>query len=379
MSYPKRVMAYFSILISAVGGICLYLYFSVIQAIEPLWARGSILVIMFALLGALLWMPLSYWRVEKPRNPKVELLLIYSAYTAMALISFSLALAVAKDLVLLAFQRAPWHSSQASWGVLAGTLVCCLVGFWSATQNLKIKNVKVPIKDLPKEFEGFKIVQISDLHVGPTIKKSYVERVVKLANEADADIVCLTGDMIDGEVAGLHAEIAPIQQIQARHGKFYVLGNHEYYWDAMGWKTSIENLGFQPLLNANANVAVNGRSMKIVGLTDPAAGQFKLEKPNFERALGGVLKEDFKILLVHQPQYAKEAETWNFQLQLSGHTHGGQFFPWTLIAKGVHKYNSGLEKLKELSIYVSVGTGYWGPPIRLGAPSEVTLLTLTNA
>jgi predicted MPP superfamily phosphohydrolase len=315
-------MQFLTLVITAVTFMSTYIYFSVLQSIEPVGVRIFFLVILAGLLAALLWMPLSYWKEEKKRNPVIEQFLLYSAYTGMAIISFSLALAILKDILLLATRHSPWHSESASWAVLALTAACCGFGYWSATQNLKIKAVEVIDAKLPSAFDGLKIIQISDLHVGPTIKKEYVERVVELSNRAAPDLICLTGDMIDGEVKDLFAEIEPLRNLQATLGKFYVLGNHEYYWDAMGWRDALEKLGFKPLLNEHATLLREQQKFHVVGLTDPAAAGFKLEKPNFEKAMQGIPVEDFKLLLVHQPQYSMTAVTLPIQLQLSGHTHG---------------------------------------------------------
>ena len=384
----------FFLVLSFVFAMCSYVYFSVLRALEPESLRLLILIVLSFFFLALLWMPLFYWREEKKRHPVIEQLMLYSAYSGMTIMSFTLAGALFKDLILLIARESPWHSSSGSWVVLLGTAACAGIGFWNATQNLKIKKVNVIDSSLPEAFNGMKIIQISDLHVGPTIRKKYVDHVVALANSEEPDLVCLTGDLIDGEVKDLWAEIEPLKNISAKLGKFYVLGNHEYYWDAMGWRDALEKLGFQPLLNQSAVVTVDvplsqglslgnvdaspGGSQKIhiLGLTDPAAAGFKLEKPNFEKALAGVPAGDFKILLVHQPQYYKTAATLPIQLQLSGHTHGGQFFPWTFIAARVHRFNAGLHRTQNLQVYVSRGTGYWGPPIRLGAPSEITSLVL---
>ncbi len=237
----------------------------------------------------------------------------------------------------------------------------------------RVVRVSVPILDLPADLEGFRIVQLSDLHIGPTLKRRFMERVVATANALDPDVVALTGDVADGFVAELRADVAPLAALAARYGKFYVTGNHEYYWDAPGWMREVERLGLSVLHHAYRVVEHGSARLLFAGVpdtsvpSDPAA------------ALLGAPASDVRVLLAHQPRSAYAARDAGFDLQLSGHTHGGQYFPFNFLVRLFQPFVAGLHRLEAMWLYVSRGTGYWGPPLRLGAPSEITLIELTAA
>jgi predicted MPP superfamily phosphohydrolase len=261
--------------------------------------------------------------------------------------------------------------------ILATSTALFLLGFVRAQYGVKLRRVAVPIENLPPELSGLKVLQISDLHVGPTIRRPFVEKVVKMATEATPDLVVFTGDFADGKVRELEGEVAPLANLRAPLGKYYVPGNHEYYWGGASWIEKARELGFTPLINAYDVIRKGGRAMAIAGVPDPTAVGFGFDGPDLGRALSGIPNDAFpKILLCHQPILTADAERRGVTLQLSGHTHGGQFFPWTLVASWVHRFNAGLHRLGALWIYVSRGTGYWGPPVRVGSPAELTLLVL---
>jgi predicted MPP superfamily phosphohydrolase len=169
--------------------------------------------------------------------------------------------------------------------------------------------------------------------------------------------------------------LEPLRKISPRYGKFYVPGNHEYYWAGEAWIRAFQELGFQVLPNKHAVVPVGDARLVLAGVTDPAAADAGGEAPDLSKALTGA--NGFpRILLAHRPDFAEPAEKAGFQLQLSGHTHGGQFFPWILIIGLFHRYAQGLHRVGKMWLYVSRGTGYWGPPVRLGARPEVAILVL---
>ena len=247
-----------------------------------------------------------------------------------------------------------------------------LIGVLGA-RRIHVVRVSVPILGLPPDLEGFRIVQLSDLHVGPTLKRRFVERVVATANALDPDVVAFTGDVADGFVPDLKDEVAPLGRLAARLGKFYVTGNHEYYWDAPGWGREVERLGLSVLQNSHQVVRRGSARLLFAGVpdlsvpSDPAA------------ALRGAPASDVRVLLAHQPRSAFAARDAGFDLQLSGHTHGGQYFPFNLLVRLFQPFVAGLHRLEAMWLYVSRGTGYWGPPLRLLAPSEITLIELTAA
>lgn len=256
-----------------------------------------------------------------------------------------------------------------------------LVGFVNARRRARIRRVDVPIAGLPVALHGFSIVQISDLHVGPTIKRRYLERVVDAVNGLHADMIAVTGDLVDGSVTELSRDTEPLSRLTSRHGAFFVTGNHEYYSGAAAWVDEVRRLGLSVLMNEHVVLLHEGAAVVVAGVTDYNAGHFDPAHRSDPAAAMTDAPSDagVRLLLAHQPQSAHAAASAGFHLQLSGHTHGGQFFPWNLVVKLFHPFTTGLHRLGRLSIYISRGTGYWGPPKRLGAPSEITYLRLVRA
>jgi predicted MPP superfamily phosphohydrolase len=250
-------------------------------------------------------------------------------------------------------------------------------GLQEALAGPKVKEVDVPIAGLPPDLDGLKIAQISDLHVGPTIRKNYVEKVVSLTQALKPDLIAVTGDLIDGFVDSLDPHTRSLGGLQAPLGVYYVTGNHEYYWGAQPWIDQCKSWGFLPLLNENRLLKVGGARLLVGGVTDTSAHQFEpthLSDP--AKAAHSSEMVDFKLLLAHRPSSCFDAEKAGFGLQLSGHTHAGQFFPFNLFVPFAHPYYKGLNRHGKMWVYVNSGTGYWGPAIRMGVPSEITLLRL---
>jgi predicted MPP superfamily phosphohydrolase len=253
-------------------------------------------------------------------------------------------------------------------------------GVIEARRQPRIVPVEVPLRGLPAQFDGFRIIQVSDLHVGPTIRRDWVEMVVSAAGGAGGDLVAFTGDFVDGSVPQLREDTAPLRELNARYGRFFVTGNHDYYSGVMPWLEEIDRLGWSVLSNQHRVIEKDGARIVIAGVTDlTAAGHIPEQKSSPQAAIAGAPDGLVRILLAHQPKSVVDASAAGFDLQLSGHTHGGQFFPWDNFARLAQPYLSGLHRHDEMWIYVSRGTGYWGPPVRIGQPSEITLITLRQA
>jgi predicted MPP superfamily phosphohydrolase len=264
-------------------------------------------------------------------------------------------------------------------GLLGTSALLTGCGFYEARRSPALVNVSVPISNLPKELEGLQIVQISDLHVGITIKRDYVERVVQQVNDLEAPLIAFTGDLADGLVSGIRDEVAPLQDLCAPYGKFFVTGNHEYYAGVEDWVEEIDRLGFTVLNNSHQTVNHRNEKFILAGVTDYGGGRFLSSHiSNPKRAIEGAGPEKVKILLAHQPRSIFAAANAGFDLQISGHTHGGQYMPWNILIELYQPFTKGLHRYKKTWIYVNSGTGYWGPPLRLGIPSEITLFTLTG-
>ena len=264
-----------------------------------------------------------------------------------------------------------------SIGILTLVGPATAYGFYSARKGPTIINQDIYLKNLPDSFENFTIAQISDLHVGPTIKKPYVEKVVNQISNLNPDLIAITGDMVDGSIDYLRKDLEPLSQLVASHGTYFVTGNHEYYSGAERWLDETDRMGFTNLVNENRLITINDQSIALAGVNDYRAHQIiPSHRSNPQAALKGINSEKVKILLAHQPSSIFQANEAGFDLQISGHTHGGQFWPFTYPTKKANPYLSGLHNHNGTQIYVNSGTGYWGPPLRLGVTAEITLFKL---
>jgi hypothetical protein len=298
---------------------------------------------------------------------------------AMGFFSSLLVLTAARDILLILATGTTLVTPTAILVPLAAAVVT-IIGFANARRLPRVVEVTVPLAHLPSSLVGFTIVQISDLHVGATIKGNYVRAVVDRVNSLDADLVAITGDLVDGSVEQLGRDIAPLAQLTSRHGSYVVTGNHEYYSGANAWVAEFRRLGMQVLMNEHVVIDHAGARLLLAGVTDYSAQTFDPgQRSDPVRALAGAPDGILRILLAHQPRSSVAAAAAGFDLQLSGHTHGGQFWPWTLLVRLQQPYTAGLHRLGRLWVYTSRGTGYWGPPKRFGAPAEITRIRLVAA
>lgn len=264
---------------------------------------------------------------------------------------------------------------------LTATGVMSVAGFVEARTKPMVKKIQVPIKDLPDEFHGTTILQMSDIHVGQTIKADFVEVLVELSNQLKPDMVALTGDLIDGTQSQLAHELEPFKKIQAPLGRFMVPGNHEYYWGIDHWIDFWKELGFKTLVNEHALVEKGSARLAIGGVHDYSARRMNdtyVSSP--QEAFKSLPPEVTKVLLAHQPRSVYQASKAGVHLQISGHTHSGQYFPYNILIYLFQPYVKGLHRHEDQTwIYVNQGTGYWGPPSRFGVPPEITLIELIKS
>ncbi len=268
---------------------------------------------------------------------------------------------------------------SANLGIVTGSFLLTGQGFYEARRRPQVTEVAVPIRGLPPGLEGLRIAQISDIHVGPTIKRGFVAGVVETVADLHADLIVLTGDLPDGTVSVLREDVAPLRGLSAPHGKYYITGNHEYYSGVLAWLAEGERLGFKTLINEHVLLTHAGETLLLAGVTDYSGGRFLAShRSDPRKALAGFSGSAPKILLAHQPRSIFAAAELGYDLQISGHTHGGQFYPWNAVVSCFQPFIKGLHRHDSTWIYVSRGTGYWGPPLRLGIPSEITLIRLTK-
>jgi predicted MPP superfamily phosphohydrolase len=371
-----------SIVISILGGLHYYLWARLLRdtAMPAAAMRAGTLLVVF--LGLSIPAAFVFGRVGLGRP------LVWLAYVWMGLMFFLFVALLGTDVAyLVARVTGPIDLERrtALRRILAG--VAGLVAFsaagaglFEALRRLRVVEVSVPLKRLPRELDGFTIVQVSDIHVGPTIGRGFIEGIVERVNSLAPDLVAITGDLVDGSVARLGASVAPIAQLESKHGTFFVTGNHEYYSGAEEWVAELGRLGVRVLRNERVSVERDGHGFELVGVDDfHARGQAPGHGADLRRALDGYDRSRESVLLAHQPRQAIEAAELGVGLQLSGHTHGGQLWPFTYLVRLQQPFIAGLDKLGELFIYTSRGTGYWGPPMRVGAPAEITRITLRAA
>ncbi|EMD23120.1 metallophosphoesterase [Amycolatopsis azurea] len=271
-------------------------------------------------------------------------------------------------------------------GIVSGVVLVAFAalaayGMVEARRVPRLKELDVVIPRLGAGLDGLRFAIITDTHFGPLNRTKWSEKVVEVVNELDADVVAHAGDLADGSVAKRAQQVAPLGKVRAKLGKFYITGNHEYFGEAQAWLDHMRDLGWEPLHNRHLPVSQGGDTLVFAGIDDPtgAASGLPGHGPDLPAALDGVAASTPVVLLAHQPKQVKQAAEAGIDLQISGHTHGGQIWPFHLLVRLDQPVLAGLSRHGERTqLYTSRGTGFWGPPLRVFAPSEITLLTLRN-
>ncbi len=308
----------------------------------------------------------------------------WTGYAILAVFSSLLVLVLVGDLASVLYALARWTFSGQSWPlldprgaaltILGGAGALSLIGLAQA-RCPRIHRVRIPIENLPPELDGYRIVQWSDVHVGATIGRRFVQTLVDRTNALQPDAVAITGDFVDSDAATFGNAVDPIRDLRTRDGVFYVTGNHEYYWTPEAWLKIFASHGVTFLRNEH-RVVRDGR-LVFAGITDPVGRHEHAQDP--DRALAGTPADAVKVLLSHRPQASPDSQRLGVDLQLSGHTHGGQYFPWNLFIGLFEPLPTGMSRVGNMQVYVSRGTCYWGPPNRVGVPPEITSLRLRRA
>jgi hypothetical protein len=373
-----RTLIFLTVMILVLAGAGTYMSERTL-ALCPLLAAhpGAVRLATLALLAGMLLMPILH---RVPALGRAVTPLLWLSYGCFGLVSTFLVYLLAADLVQALVRLAtglrigPWAYGLA----LGGALVSVLLGLVAALRPAAVRTVEVPITGLPAALDGFRIVQISDLHLGPLVPWYQVDHVLAASNALAPDLVAVTGDLVDAEADGVRPKAQRLGALRARHGVFFVTGNHEYYSGADRWLQVIRSMGWRVLDNEHALLEHGGARLAVAGMPDPTAASLG-RGPDLAQALAGVPADAVPILLFHPPTGTKAAGRAGVRLQLSGHTHGGQYFPWSLLVPALFRHGKGLSREGSLWVYTSVGTGFWGPPDRFLVPSELTLLELRTA
>lgn len=367
------------------------------RVLGPLGVRGAkraFLIGLFVLgvVGA----PLVFG-ADMLLSPDAAYVYRWIAWSYIGAFSTLFGLMAARDLALLLWRgvarlrgQAPAEAASperrrfllnASHGLI-GSATVALTGYGirEARKLPEVVEVEVPIKGLPRELDGYHIVQLSDMHIGETIDKDFILPIIETVTSLAPDLLALTGDLVDGSVDRLRNDVSPLAYLRARDGVLCVTGNHEYYSGADAWCAHYRELGMTVLNNQHLLIQRGAAKLLVAGVTDIREGKkFEGHTSDPARSIAGAPKHDVRILLAHQPRSAAEAQKHGFALQLSGHTHGGQFFPWNLLVGLVQPISKGLARIGGMWVYVNRGTCYWGPPVRSFVPAEITSLKLRRA
>lgn len=277
--------------------------------------------------------------------------------------------------------RRAFLQKTTSVAVAASAAGVSTYGIRSARKTAALKYVDIPIANLHDDLDGFVILQLSDIHVGDTIGRRYVERIVARCKEVKADLIAITGDLVDGDVDELRYDVAPIFELSAEHGVYFVTGNHEYYVDALSWIEHLRANQVDVLLDEHRVIQRGEGKLILGGITDYSAPTMvKRHTSDPHKAFEGAPKDGTRVLLAHQPRSYTQTRGLQIDLQLSGHTHGGQIWPFTYLVLFQQPFSAGLHRVWDSTwLYISRGTGYWGPPMRVASPSEITVITLRKA
>ncbi len=357
-----------------------HLYLRMVRYLPwPMDQHGMFWVPLFFCVQLLPVVPFFHWRKSPWAMTAIFLVTGYQFYLWLGLL-------LREGVVLIA-----WSTSSAlepKFMILSSALVllsgtaAALLGIATAWVGPRVKHVEVVLPRWPQALDGFKILQISDLHIGPLIQRPYVRRVVRKVMRQKPDLIAITGDLGDGDPAELGAALDALGELQAPLGVAYVTGNPEYYWGGQAWIAAVAAQGIEPLLNRGKSLALpGGHALWLGGLPDFTAARFiPAHKADLAAASPPAgTPYAARILLAHQPKsYAGVAEA-GFDLMLCGHTHNGQTFPFNLLVGRFNPFSRGLNQVGSLQLYVNPGTGYWGPPLRLGVRSEITCLVLKAA
>lgn len=358
----------------------------IIRFIQPLpWAMSYKLILAAILLIASqyhLVSRISSGSVFSPEFPRPLVIAFNALFGTLVLLAlFQIALDLISLLILPLIGRFPVIPPEVRYAIGVIAIGLSAFGVAQAIRVPPVKNIEIAIKGLPSAFDGYRILQLTDLHISRLFPAPWVEEVVKRSNALGVDLMLVTGDFIDGSLEARRADVALLARLHARDGIFAIPGNHEYYFGYEGWIKHDAELGFEMLINSHAVISHGGDRIVIAGLTDLAATGTGLPEPDLDAALAGSPGNVPVILMEHQPRMAVRSANAGVALQLSGHTHGGMVLGLDrLVARGNAGFVSGLYQVGDMQLYVNNGTALWpGFALRLGRPSELTVITLRKS
>jgi predicted MPP superfamily phosphohydrolase len=385
---PLRILVFLTVMTSVTVGTHYYLWARLVRdaSLPAPWsavATGALVLLGLSIPATMLLFRALPRATVKPLAwtafvwmGTMFLLLVATAGTDVARKAITL---FSGDSLVDPARRLTLARATAALAALTGTFLSGL-SIASVMAPTGVKRVRVALAKLPARLSGYKVLQLTDVHIGPTLDRAFLQRVVASVNAEHPDMVVITGDLVDGSVSELGEHVRPLADLRAKDGVFFVTGNHEYYSGADEWIAFLRTLNVRVLRNERVSIGGEGADgFDLAGVDDASAHQFGGDHgADYAKALEGRDAARAVVLLAHQPRQITKAEPYAPDLMLSGHTHGGQIAPFHWLVKLQQPYVAGLYRHGRTQVYVSCGTGYWGPPMRLAAPAEITRLELVR-
>jgi predicted MPP superfamily phosphohydrolase len=385
-------LVFFAVALILLGAIHYYLWLRLVRDPQLPAPWRTLATATISSIGLAIPIALVFFR--RPATPAGKLL-VWIAFVWLGLMFLLLVAVLATDVLRIVFwafrrvanasaapddERRLFLARSIAGGVLATATGVGAWGVRAAVGPVSVRRVEVTLDRLSAQHDGLMIAQLTDLHIGPTIGRNNLAAIVNTTNALAPDIVAITGDLVDGSVAELREAVAPLADLRARYGVFFVTGNHEYFSGARQWVDEISRLGIRVLRNERVEIHRNGAVLDLAGVDDLSAARFgDGHGEDISKALADRDPLRPVILLAHQPRSALRSAEYGVDLQLSGHTHGGQIWPFGALVSLQQVFLAGLHRRKNTQVYVSRGTGYWGPPMRVGAPSEIAQIVLRTS
>ncbi|HEY2513560.1 MAG TPA: metallophosphoesterase [Polyangiaceae bacterium] len=385
-----RLLGFLAVFGTILGAAHYYVWLRLVRAahLPPPWSTVGTWILALMGVALILGMPATFLLPRRAASP-----VAWVSYTWMGLLFFLFLLALATDVVrvgievvhrvatsgLLDPDRRVTLQRILAAVIAAGTIGFGVVGLSEGLREVRVKRIRIALRRVRPSRVGYTIVQLSDVHIGPTIGRAFLEDVVARTNALKPDLIVITGDLVDGSVEHLKDAVAPLADLRAVDGVYFVTGNHEYFSGVDEWLAYLKTLGVRVLRNERVSIG-GADGFDLAGVDDWTAARYGHgHGADLSRALQGRDRNRGLILLAHQPKQVFEAAEADVDLQLSGHTHGGQMFPFGYLVKLQQPYVGGFHMHQGTALYVSRGTGYWGPPMRVGAPAEITHIELAMA